>query len=539
MRRFVLTPGQAGAGGQGRRVGPAVGLLLGLVVLGASAGRAQGQSGVVAGTVYEQSSGRALAGAQVAVQGTQRGALTDANGRFRLTGLTGSAAELRVVMLGYKEARQTARVGDAAVRIPLQESAVSLDELVVTGTAGGTTKKALGNSVAQIKATDLVANNNIQDAQSLINGRAAGVVVVPGTGMVGSGSRIRIRGYSTFSLTPDPLIYVDGVRVNNDAQSGFAMQAFGSAVVSRLNDFDPDQIESIEILKGPAAATLYGTEAARGVINIITKKGSPGGTRYSFTVKQGANWFNNPQGRFPVNYWKNPWTGQTEGLNVYQYWKDKTGYNAFRTGSLGTYDFSVSGGSSGVRYYIATDVDRSQGAQTDNFKNQVSGRANLEINPSEKFDLQANMGYVNSRLGQSCEGGCGGAMWEITYSNPANLPDNACKLNPGDATCGYYLGYQSNSPRVDQQMMDWQKIGRFTGSATANWKPFSWMTHRLTLGTDVTQEQNVEMIPFMTDDTSRALWSPDLINGYKFDNRRQINYNTVDYAGTGTFDVRP
>ena len=123
-----------------------------------------------------------------------------------------------------------------------------------------------------------------------------GVVVMPGTGMIGSGSKIRIRGQSTFSLSGDPLIYVDGVRVDNETGSGISVQAFGSGVVSRLNDFDPEHIESVEILKGPAAATLYGTEAARGVINIITKKGTPGVTRWSFTIKQGANWFDEPAG---------------------------------------------------------------------------------------------------------------------------------------------------------------------------------------------------------------------------------------------------
>src|SRR6185295_10671881 len=99
------------------------------------------------------------------------------------------------------------------------------------------------------------------------------------------------RGIGTFSLSSQPLVYVDGIRVNNATGSGLAVQAFGSGVVSRLNDFSPEEIESIEILKGPAAATLYGTEAARGVINIITKKGASSGTQYAFTVKRGQNMF--------------------------------------------------------------------------------------------------------------------------------------------------------------------------------------------------------------------------------------------------------
>ena len=101
---------------------------------------------------------------------------------------------------------------------------------------------------------------------------------------------------------PTRSIYVDGVRVDNQTGTGITIQAFGSGVVSRLNDFDPDQIESIEVLKGPAAATLYGTEAARGVINIITKKGSSGGTTYNFKVTSGQNIFQNAAGRIATNY---------------------------------------------------------------------------------------------------------------------------------------------------------------------------------------------------------------------------------------------
>src|SRR5205814_409430 len=115
--------------------------------------------------------------------------------------------------------------------------------------------------------------------------------------------RIRIRGASSFSLSNQPLMYVDGVRVDADPATGPANQAFGSASISRYNDFNPDDIESIEVIEGPAAATLYGTEASGGVIQIITKKGIAGPPTFDLTVKQGTQAFMNPEGRFPVNYW--------------------------------------------------------------------------------------------------------------------------------------------------------------------------------------------------------------------------------------------
>ncbi|TLY55113.1 MAG: SusC/RagA family TonB-linked outer membrane protein, partial [Gemmatimonadetes bacterium] len=107
--------------------------------------------------------------------------------------------------------------------------------------------------------------------QSLINGRAPGVEILPGTGQAGSGSKVRIRGISSLSLLNNPLLYVDGIRVDNDQSTGPNVQSFGSSVISRLNDYDPSDIQSIEIIEGPSAATLYGTEAASGVISIITK----------------------------------------------------------------------------------------------------------------------------------------------------------------------------------------------------------------------------------------------------------------------------
>ncbi len=257
--------------------------LLAPVLLGAMwTGDVLAQQGTVSGVVVESKTLRPLAGAQVLLQGQGRGVLRDANGRFRLTGATGAQVTVEVVMLGYRPKSIPATVGSADLRIPLDEAAIELNEIVVTGTAGGVQKRALGNSVGKVKADEIVSVAPVKSMQDLLNGRAAGVVVMPGTGMVGSGSRIRIRGLSTLSLSSDPLIYVDGIRVNNETGTGFAVQAFSSGVVSRLNDFNPDEIESLEILKGPAAATLYGTEAARGVINIITKKGTPGGARFTF-----------------------------------------------------------------------------------------------------------------------------------------------------------------------------------------------------------------------------------------------------------------
>jgi outer membrane cobalamin receptor len=156
-------------------------------------------------------------------------------------------------MIGFRPASITARVGTAAVQVSLEEATVQLDELVVTGTAGAVAKRALGNTVAQINTAELAEIAPAPDVNRLLNGRAPGVVFQAGAGGVGNGGKIRIRGNSSLSLGNEPLVYVDGVRVDNNLASG--PQTFRT-YTSRLNDFSPDEIESIEVIKGPAAATL-------------------------------------------------------------------------------------------------------------------------------------------------------------------------------------------------------------------------------------------------------------------------------------------
>lgn len=494
------------------------------------------EGGVIAGTVVTEAGSRPISGAQVAVQDQAgKGAVTDASGRFRITGITGSEAVITVRMIGYRAINRSVRVGSTDVRFAMAERAVELDQIVVTGTAGDQQKRAIGNSVSKVDAANVVATANIPSVQDLINGRAPGVVVMPGTGMVGAGSKIRIRGMTTFSLSGDPLIYVDGVRVNNETGSGLAVQAFSSGVVSRLNDFDPEEIESIEILKGPAAATLYGTEAARGVINIITKKGQSNGTQYSFMAKTGQNMFWNWENRIPINYWRNPNTGNVESIDIAKQEVER-GTPIFRKGAIRDYAANVSGGSGAIRYFVSGDLSEDQGADPTNGRNQFSGRTNLGIMPSQKVDIQTSLGYIASNTQLTCEGGCGGATWEAWYSNPKNTPANLCAATNNAYGCSFVRGFQSAPPEADRAFGDWQYINRMTGSAAVNWHPFSWMSHRLTVGTDFAQEKNQEFLPYLTNDTIAYFWG-SYASGYKYQNRREVVLNTYDYVGSLNHDL--
>jgi TonB-linked SusC/RagA family outer membrane protein len=478
----------------------------------------------VSGTVVSERTQRPLVGAQVVVQGTSRGTITDANGRFVIVNVPGQQATIRVTMIGYRPVERAATVGESGIVIALTETAVELDEVVVTGVAGGTQRRAIGNVVSQIRAEDVVANAPVPNIQSLLNARAPGVIVTPGTGMVGSGSRIRIRGSSSFSLSNQPLIVVDGVRVDDAAATGPVVQAFGSSVISRLNDFNPRDIESIEIIKGPAAATLYGTEASNGVIQIITKKGVAGAPRIDVTVRQGANWFANSESRVPVNFWRNPGTQQIESINFAQT-ESARGTPIWRRGHLQSYSLSIGGGAENVRYYLAGDVDREEGAERDNVAQRRSGRASLTITPFSNLDVVGTLGYVQGRTDLSCEAGCGGTTWAAYFSTPFHAQIDA------NGVPDRRRGARSLTPEAYYGIWDrFQELSRTTGTVQAMHTPADWFTHRLTFGFDEAREDNQTIAEFTA---LYREWNTG--TGGKDVARRDASNNTFDYNATASF----
>ncbi len=494
---------------------------LAVCALSAFAVEAAAQTGTVTGQVVSEATGEPVANAQVVVVGTQRGALTDREGRFTVANVSAGSREIRAQSIGYRSVTQTVQVpadGEVAVSFRLVPTAVALDEIVVTGVAGETQRRAIGNVVDRISATELAETGSVTSVQDLLTGRSAGVVITPGTGMVGSGSRIRIRGSSSFSLSNQPLIYVDGIRVDNAAATGPATQAFGSSVISRINDFNPRDIESIEIIKGPAAATLYGTEASNGVIQIITKRGAAGTPSLNMTVRQGANWFANAEGRVPTNYWRNPETGEVMSINLAQTERER-GTPLWRTGHLQNYNLNLSGGAENVRYYIAGDWEREEGADWDNQLRRGSGRANLTITPYETLEVTGSLGYVRGRTDLACEAGCGGVTWASYFATPAHtVGDQAFRRGARSFTPEAYWGITDR----------FQNLSRTTGSAQLAHRPVDWFSHRLTFGMDEAREDNQTV----TERTALYQeWNPSGTGG-KLVGRREATNTTFDYNGT-------
>ena len=483
------------------------------------------QEALVGGVVVDARSLLPIAGAQIVVLGTDLGGFSNASGRFLILGVSGTEVTLRVVMLGHRTLTQAVRVGSSDLRLALTVVAVELDELIVTGTAGGTLNRAIGNSVARVSGDEIREVVAVVDVQSILMGRAAGVDVISSTGNVGSGGVTRIRGVSSLTLSNEPLIYVDGIRVDNNVEAG-PTDMRESRPVSRINDFNPEDIESIEIIKGPAAATLYGTEASNGVIQIITKKGSRGAPRFDFVLKQGANFFLNPEGRLNRSYRRSNAADTLEVLDLFAQEAERGALGAcgrlFCNGHIQGFQGSVVGGTDLVRYYVSAAYDDQVGYVWYNNQEKLNVRANLGLVLSETLDINTSFGLITgkTRFAQAA------SPWGIWDATVWGHTDRTRSL-------GWYTAPGEELEKIES----FENLDRVTWSGQGTWRPWSWMVHRLTLGTDISTAVNTRLFPRQPEGSDHFFGQ--LAFG---DKRRETilsTYNTVDYSTTGTWDLNP
>ncbi len=471
----------------------------------------------VAGVVVTSRSLSPVVGATVLVLGTNRRAVTDARGGFKLQlpPESGRSVTIRVTMIGYRPLNQAVTAGDQSVRLTMAESTVELAELVVTGTVGAVEKRSVGNAVARVKISEEIEVAPVQLTDQLLNARAPGVVLVPPSGLVGSGSRIFIRGRSSISLPTDPLIYVDGVRVD---KRGPASANPGQGVSTGLNDFSPEEIESIEIIKGPAAATLYGTEANNGVIQVITKRGKSGPARIDLSVREGANWIMDPVGRWLINYYKDPGSGQITPFNLYQVEAD-AGRPLFRTGHAQGYSLAVSGGSELVQYYTTANFNRDEGAQPGNQAQRFGGRINLNVTPDAKYDVNGQLGFSMAR-NQFPD-----AFNSVLFDAILNRPGNR-----NSPTRGFYT---APSEVWNRELSFDNNINRLTSGVEIRHRPTGWLSHRLRTGLDLSSDDKIDLTRRMTPDDAR-FFSAVSAAGSKTVAQTSVITTTVDYSATAT-----
>ncbi|MFG1691755.1 carboxypeptidase-like regulatory domain-containing protein, partial [Gemmatimonadota bacterium] len=209
------------------------------------AGPAEAQEvGTVTGQVTESATGQALVGAQIYIENSTIGALTNASGRYLLTRVPVGSRRITALLIGYGPVTMDVNVmadQSIVVDFALAQTAIALDEMVVTAT-GEQRKRELGNTVATVQAAEVMELAPITNAFDMLQARAPGVQVLNAGGTIGSGSRIRIRGSNSISLSNEPIIYVDGIRIESGSGQTVGL---GGQSMGRLNDINPEDIESI------------------------------------------------------------------------------------------------------------------------------------------------------------------------------------------------------------------------------------------------------------------------------------------------------
>ena len=530
-------------------------LLVTAVLALASSATAQGTVGTVSGIIRERGTERAIPGVQVRVVGTQRGALTDAAGRYRIAGVPTGTVQVAAQLLGYAPQSRSVQVGSegATADFTLAAAVTTLDQVVVTATGQNERRRESGASTATIDASQITtaAVSTFSDA---LSSRAPGVIVQTSAGESGAGTRIRIRGSNSISLSNEPLIIVDGVRLDNTPES--SPIDVGGQFPSRINDINPEEIESMEVIKGPAAAALYGTAAANGVIQITTKKGRAGKTRWEGFGELGTL---NDVNEYPANLRSFGHTAagalrtncslfsRTLGTAGACVAVDSTISNIpikssgiLQQGNRRLLGLSVNGGAEAVTYFIASEYQKEQNVVPSNGLQRMNIRTNVRSQLHRTLDAQLNVGFVNSELRRpQNDNNSYGVVSASLLGSAANCSPGFAQQHPllcsgGTDTVSFGYYNRGFSPYDFFALDVRQNVQRLTGGLTSNWTPTSWFAVNGTFGADINHRGDTQTLPpdqLNVDQTSQE--------GYRGVYNANIFNYTASLNATGTWDAMP
>ena len=453
--------------------------------------------------------GQPVSGARIHIAGTTLRAVTSEAGEYRISGVPARQVEVTVRMIGFAPA--TKRVVVAAgetgkADFELTVSALQLDQVVVTGTGQQVEARKLGNTVAVITPPE---NIPYSDLGTMLQAKEPGLTAISSAGLTGTGARIRIRGNASLTQSNEPIVFLDGIRINS-----------GGGQTSRLEDIDPQSIERIEVLKGAAAATLYGTEASNGVIQVFTKRGTNSAARWRFSFQRDAIQFpdrvapnagyarTQPVADSLATYWRMP------GLQAFQVfevplWKDylsETGYSNVSSGQ-------VNGGAGSFTYFASGRYEKEDGPiggslygpATDMLR-RIQTRVNFSLMPFTTLRFGLQSGYYNT-LSEIPGGGVIGNSIYGTFALASYARPEAANCNRSSyvspALCsgaGNAFGNQAfMTVRESMQQRSESAIQRYQGVVTAQYTPLSELNFDLAGGWDVANTRGFDFSRFRYD----------------------------------------
>lgn len=458
--------------------------------------------GILRGMVVDESTGDPMPGVNIFIPELEIGAASDSDGSFEIPNIPEGSYMLRATFVGYESYEETIEIteGDNTIEIAMNPSALQLDEVVVSGLASSVKRENLANSVTKINADELTGNTTPATVDGALQGKVVGTNMTSAGGAPGGGVDIKLRGISTLGAgSSQPLIIVDGVYINNDeletGVSAVSAQADPNQDdgANRLADLNPDEIESIEILKGPSAAAIYGARANAGVVIIETKRGSGGATEVSFSQDIGYSTILNEIG---AASWSEEKIDQVYGAGSSTAQAAKQMYNdAVANGTLRNYEeiifgnkgaqvntqISVSGGDAKTQFYVSGAFKDENGIIENTGFNRYSLRANLDHQLNEHIDISSSTNYINTETnrGWTGNGGVGSVVQAVAFTPPfAQLLAD----ENGDYPANPF--FQMNPLELIEYGINEQDVNRFLQSLSANFELYSSGAHSLNLNLD-------------------------------------------------------
>ena len=523
-------------------------------------------TGIIRGHVVGSAGREPVAGAAVSVDGTGRGAIVAADGSYQIAGVRAGTVQVRARRIGYQPLSQPATVTAGAVTtidFALVVAATQLDAVLTTVT-GPQRRVEQGTNTAQIDAASVVKTSPVSNIQDVLASRTPGVTVTGGS-QAGAGSRVRIRGNSSLNLSNDPIYVIDGVRLTSTSGSPLFT---GGAQPNRANDINPDDIETIEIVKGPSAATLYGTDAANGVIVITTKRGRAGRTEWNAFGEGGLI---QDHSSYDYNYTLAGHSPSAPGtplilgectlskvasgvcvadsVRKYSPLHDASA-TPIGTGYRNKGGLSARGGTDLVRYFVSGEREEEVGVQElpeferhrfdsagmsiPDYVNRPNGqykysfRANVNANATPKLDFAVSSFFTHSNTHYATESNATAGIGSQIFGGRGYRENGTVS---GLGTPLY--GYRAWTPGYTYQEQNAQLVNRTILSGNANWKPLSWLQNRGNVGLDYAEQYSGNLLRRGDGPPVNSTYRL----GFKDDYRTSIRNFSVDLASTAIWNA--
>jgi len=456
------------------------------------------QEQTVSGKVTDSEDGSELPGVNILVSGTSTGTITDIEGNYRIT-IPSPDATLVFSFIGY-ENQEVSVNGRNTVDVVMEPSLEQLSEVVVTSFGIEQEKQALGYAVQELQSKDITQTKQ-PNLVSALQGQVAGVQITNSGGAPGMSSRILIRGITSLDPNADnqPLFVVDGVPIDNSTiEAGTDNTPRGMS--NRAVDINPNDIESLNVLKGAAATALYGVRAANGAVIITTKKGTAGRTRIDVSSTVGfdqVNQYPDFQERYgqgfsgaynPTDFWPS-WGAPVPAVQVidpeHQYYDNSR--NVMQTGTQFDNAVSISGGNENATFYASLGNFQQEGVIPFSTFDRTSAKLSGTISMGEKLDVSGSINYINS----------GGdrvphdrLMEMLMYW--ANTQDAEDYINPN----GTMKSYGNDNPLYAARFQTYEdNVNRMIGNLNFRYEVTEWMDIQYRIGTDFYSDQRTEILP--------------------------------------------